>query len=64
MRFDIENMTCGGCAKGVRAAILDLDDQAGFEADTATRIVDIRTVATPDAVQAALAEAGFPAMTA
>lgn len=61
MRFHIENMACGGCAKGVRAAILDLDDQAGFEADTVTRIVDIRTTATPEAVQAALAEAGFPA---
>ena len=53
-------MTCGGCAKAVCAAVLNLDAQAGFEADPASRTVEIRTSVTSDAVQAALADAGFP----
>ena len=61
MRFHIENMECGGCAKGVRAAVLDLDADAKVDTDPASRLVEIATSAAPEAVQAALAEAGFPA---
>ena len=30
MRFHIENMTCGGCARGVTKAIQSVDAEAGF----------------------------------
>ncbi len=31
MKFRIENMTCGGCARSVTATIKDLDENASCE---------------------------------
>lgn len=60
MQFQIESMTCGGCARGVTKAIQGVDPAAEVRADPPRRIVDVTTNAPRDALTAALAEAGFP----
>ena len=61
MQLQIDSMTCGGCARAVRATLLDLDAEARVTADPPARRVEVETTASLQAVQAALAEAGFPA---
>ncbi len=61
MKLHIENMTCMGCARGVTAAIRTVDDAAVVKADPASRLVEVETTALPQALEAALEAAGFPA---
>jgi copper chaperone len=61
MRFRIENMTCGGCARGVTKAVQSIDPQAQVSADVAARLVDVTSTQSAANVGAALYTAGFPA---
>ena len=61
MPFHIENMECGGCARGVTKAIQSVDPAATIEADPPTRRVDVRSALPPEAFLPALEAAGFPA---
>ena len=61
MKLLIENMTCGGYARGVTATIQDVDPAAKVEVDLATKIVTVESTATVDQITAALAEDDFPA---
>lgn len=63
MQFHVENMTCGGCARGVTKAIQSVDPAATVETDPSTRSVVVITASPQAAIQAALAQAGFPAET-
>ena len=60
MEFHVENMTCGGCARGVTRAIQALDANAKVIADPPNRKVTVETTATQQQVVDALSEAGFP----
>ncbi|MCV2216914.1 heavy-metal-associated domain-containing protein [Thauera sp. Sel9] len=60
MRFHIENMTCGGCARGVTKAIQSVDADAKVTADPPKRLVEVESSATREQIEAALQEAGFP----
>jgi copper chaperone len=60
MLFQIDNMTCGGCARAVTAAIRDLDPQATVRADPPARLVEIQTARGEAEIRAALTTAGFP----
>jgi copper chaperone len=64
MQFHIENMTCGGCVRGVTKALTRLDPEATLQADTEARTITVQTSAAREAVTQALAEAGFPAVAA
>ena len=64
MQFRIEDMTCGGCARSVTAAIRAVDPAAVVETDPPARRVTVQTAATQAAIVAVLAEAGFPAVAA
>ncbi len=55
----IPDMTCGGCARGVTAAIKALDPAAELVIDVETHKVQVKTTATAEAVKAAVVEAGF-----
>jgi copper chaperone len=59
MQFHIETMECGGCARGVTAAIRAVDPGAEVTADPATRAVQVVTAAPRARLVAALTEAGF-----
>lgn len=55
----IPNMTCGGCVRGVTAAIREVDATAQVEPDLAARNVAVTTkLAEPD-LRKTLADAGF-----
>jgi copper chaperone len=59
MQFHIDNMTCGGCARAVTAAIRDLDPAATIKADPPARSVDVETACSETELRAALTAAGF-----
>ena len=59
LSLHIENMTCGGCVRGVTSAIQKLDADASVDASPPTRSATITTRATTEEVLDALAEAGF-----
>jgi len=61
MQFHIANMTCFGCARSVAKAIQSVDKGAVINADPENRKVDVETSATRAEIEAALAEAGYPA---
>ncbi len=64
MQFHIENMSCGGCAKSVVAAICSVDAKAEITTDPPNRKVDVTTSASRTDVEAVLKEAGYPAANA
>lgn len=60
MKFEIANMTCGGCARSVTATIKDLDPNAQVDIDVATKLVNVQSSATLEQLTKALTEDGFP----
>ena len=64
MQLHIENMTCGGCVRGVTKAIQSVDAAAKVTADPPSRRVEVQTSATREQIEAAMREAGFPTQTA
>lgn len=63
MNYRIDAMHCDGCSRAVRAAIASADPQAEVALDPVTRSAQIVSDA-PQAVLAALSDAGFPAVPA
>ena len=61
MQLRIEDMTCGGCAKSVTAAITSVDPGAKVEANPAARTVKVVTSASEDQILKVLDQAGYPA---
>ena len=61
MQFRIEDMTCGGCAKSVTAAITSVDPGAKVEANPSARTVKVETSASEDQILRVLDQAGYPA---
>ena len=61
MKLLIENMTCGGCARGVTATIHEIDPNAKVDIDLATKVVSVESTESIDKIINALAEDGFPA---
>lgn len=61
MQFHIQNMTCFGCARSVTKAIQSVDKRAAIKADPENRLVEVETSAGRAAIEAVLAEAGYPA---
>lgn len=64
MRFNVANMTCGGCAKSVTKALLSVDPQARIETNPPAREVRIDSAMDESAFLAVLSEAGYPATSA
>ena len=55
----IPDMTCGGCARGVTAAIKSVDPGAELVIDIDSHKVQVKTSASAEAVKAAVVDAGF-----
>ena len=64
MRFRIQNMTCGGCARGVTRAVQSVDPAAKVVADPPSRMVEISSDKPRDEIELALAQAGYLAVAA
>lgn len=60
MQFHIDDMTCGGCARGVTKAIQSVDPAAEVVADPPKRTVQVNSSASRAQLEQALREAGFP----
>ena len=59
MQFQIDNMTCGGCAKSVTKAIHSVDPQAKVEIDLPQKQVTVESGVDRSAVASVLEDAGF-----
>jgi len=59
LELDLPGMTCGGCVRGVTAAVRELDPEAQVEADLERRRARITTRAAEARVREVLAEAGY-----
>jgi copper chaperone CopZ len=57
--FRVEDMTCGGCVRAIRAAVAALAPEALVAADVASRRVEIEGVVDGTAIERAIAGAGF-----
>lgn len=55
----IPNMHCGGCARGITAAIRQVDAAAEVTPDLQGRTVAVQTLAPESRLRGALTEAGF-----
>jgi len=64
MKFRIETMTCGGCARSVTRTIQKLDPGAEVAIDVEGRLVEVRSARAPGEVAEALGAVGFPAVEA
>jgi copper chaperone len=64
MKLRIENMTCGGCARGVTKVIQKVDPAAEVRIDVDARSVEVRSQASIEALATAFDAAGFPAAAA
>lgn len=60
MKFQIDNMTCGGCARSVTKAIHSVDPHAKVDIDLPQKSVKVMSVADESAVAAALEDVGYP----
>ena len=60
MKFQIDNMTCGGCARSVTKAIHSVDPHAKVDIDLPQKSVNVVSVADDSAVVAALENVGYP----
>ena len=60
MEFRIENMVCGGCARGITRVVQAVDPAARVDADPATKRVVVESTAAREKIVEALREAGFP----
>lgn len=61
MRLHIDKMVCGGCVRTVTQAVTAVDPAAKVSADLGDRTVSVETTADRARIEAALAEAGYPA---
>jgi copper chaperone len=61
LRFQIPNMTCGGCVRSVTKVLQGVDPNARIEADLSTHEVRVDSTADEGSLRALLAEAGYPA---
>lgn len=59
--FDIPNMTCGHCAGTVKKAIEQADPAANSVIDVSTKKAKVETSVSPEAIAAAINDAGYPA---
>lgn len=59
MRFRIDNMTCGGCARAVTRAVQGVDPAAEVAVDLDAKTVEVRSARDPSDFRAALAGIGY-----
>lgn len=59
MQLQVEGMSCGHCVKAVTKAITEQDAQASVAIDLGTGRVDVQSKLSPEAVSAAIVEAGY-----
>lgn len=59
IKFNVQGMTCGGCARAVTNAVQQADPGASVDVDLAGKTVSIGSSADPARLKAAIEEAGY-----
>jgi len=59
MKFEVKDMSCGGCANSITRAVTDVDPAAKLDIDVTTKIVKIDSALPPERLVAVIEEAGF-----
>lgn len=62
MKLFIKDMTCGGCAGRVTAAIKSIDEAANVSINLPEKIAEVTTNADIQPILAALESKGYPAV--
>jgi copper chaperone len=65
MEFEVQDMTCGGCANAITRAVTAADPGARLDIDVAAKLVKVESAQGAERVQAIIEAAGFhPALRA
>ena len=59
IKFNVQGMTCGGCARAVTNAVQQADPAASVDVDLASKTVSVKSSADPARLKAAIEEAGY-----
>ena len=62
--FQVQDMTCGGCAASVKRALQGLDANARVDVDLTSKLVKVDTAAPLAAVKIAVQDAGYDVLSA
>ncbi|MDJ0823580.1 MAG: heavy metal translocating P-type ATPase [Paracoccaceae bacterium] len=61
LRFEVTNLNCGGCAGRAERALAAVPGVDSASVNLANRMAQVQGAATPEALRAALSDAGYPA---
>ncbi|AOK17982.1 heavy metal transporter [Burkholderia cepacia] len=65
MEFEVQDMTCGGCANAITRAVTAADPAAKLDIDVAAKRVTVQSTQPAERVQSIIEAAGFhPALRA
>ncbi|MFM0327904.1 heavy-metal-associated domain-containing protein [Caballeronia glebae] len=59
MKFEVKDMSCGGCANAITQAITQEDAAAKVAIDVASKVVEVQSTASQQRLMAAIETAGF-----
>ncbi len=59
LAYQVNGMTCGGCARAVTNAVKTVDESAIVQVDLASRRVTVESSADAAKIQSAIEEAGY-----
>ena len=59
LAYQVNGMTCGGCARAVTNAVKTVDESAIVQVDLASRRVTVEASADAAKIQSAIEEAGY-----
>lgn len=60
MKYQIQNMTCGGCGRHVTEAVQAADPSAKVQVDLRQRTAEVQSSLPEEVISQALEEAGYP----
>ncbi|MFM0415883.1 heavy-metal-associated domain-containing protein [Paraburkholderia aromaticivorans] len=59
MEFQVNDMSCGGCARCITNAVKQVDPAASVDVDIAQKTVKVTSSGSPEKVLNAISEAGY-----
>ncbi|OMG70838.1 heavy-metal-associated domain-containing protein [Burkholderia ubonensis] len=59
MEFEVQDMTCGGCANAITRAVTAADPGAKLDIDVAAKTVKVESTQSAERVRAIIEAAGF-----
>ncbi|MDB5789875.1 heavy-metal-associated domain-containing protein [Caballeronia mineralivorans] len=59
MEFQVNDMSCGGCARSISNAVKQVDPAASVDVDIVQKTVKVTSSVSPENVLNAISEAGY-----